>query len=172
MSALQYKSKIKTPGVELGNEVVLTSPTTGRLNLGAKTETNHTRDNDVLTFDNLVNCKIELLENDQVVGTGGGTNTYEMLSWTIERTAYIIPNSNNPTIFYIVLDSVEDALEYQVLSLLDNSKKEIDITHSHITKSLISTGSGYKPAILVVVDQSIYEINKPCTMQVKFTCKQ
>lgn len=82
MSALQYKSKIKTPGVELGNEVVLTSPTTGRLNLGTKTETNHTRDNDVLTFDNLVHCKIELLENDQVVGTGGSTNTTEDLTYT------------------------------------------------------------------------------------------
>lgn len=172
MSALQYKSKIKTPGVELGNEVVLTSPTTGRLNLGAKTETNHTRDNDVLTFDNLVNCKIELLENDQVVGTGGGTNTYEMLSRTIERTASIIPNGNTSTVFYIVLDEVEDAAEYRVLSLLDHGKKEINITYSNITKSLMSTGSGYKPAIFVVVNQDSIEINTPCTMQVKFTCKQ
>lgn len=61
MSALQYKSKIKTPGVELGNNVVLTSPTTGRLNLGAKTETNHTRDNDVLTFDSLLKCVVKLI---------------------------------------------------------------------------------------------------------------
>ena len=77
MSALQYKSKIKTPGVELGNEVVLTSPTTGRLNLGAKTETNHTRDNDVLTFDNLLKCSVEL------VGDGTGTEPSTMENLTI-----------------------------------------------------------------------------------------
>lgn len=75
MSALQYKSKIKTPGVELGNEVVLTSPTTGRLNLGAKTETHHTRDNDVLTFDNLLKCSVELVGN----GTGAKPSTMENL---------------------------------------------------------------------------------------------
>lgn len=75
MSALQYKSKIKTPGVELGNEVVLTSPTTGRLNLGTKTETNHTRDNDVLTFDNLLKCSVELVGD----GTGAKPSTTENL---------------------------------------------------------------------------------------------
>ena len=75
MSALQYKSKIKTPGVELGNEVVLTSPTTGRLNLGAKTETNHTRDNDVLTFNNLLKCTVELVSD----GTGTKPSTTENL---------------------------------------------------------------------------------------------
>lgn len=75
MSALQYKSKIKTPGVELGNEVVLTSPTTGRLNLGAKTETHHTRDNDVLTFDHLLKCSVELVGD----GTGEEPSTVENL---------------------------------------------------------------------------------------------
>ena len=78
MSALQYKSKIKTPGEELGNEVVLTSPTTGRLNLGAKTETNHTRDNDVLTFDNLLKCSVELVSD----GTGAEPSTTEDLTYT------------------------------------------------------------------------------------------
>lgn len=78
MSALQYKSKIKTPGVELGNEVVLTSPTTGRLNLGTKTETNHTRDNDVLTFDNLLKCTVELVGDS----TGAEPSTIEDLTYT------------------------------------------------------------------------------------------
>lgn len=88
MSALQYKSKIKTPGVELGNEVVLTSPTLGRLNLGTKTETNHTRDNDVLTFDNLLKCKVELVG----YGTGEEPSTVETYTLpSISRTTTRIP---------------------------------------------------------------------------------
>lgn len=90
MSALQYKSKIKTPGVELGNEVVLTSPTTGRLNLGAKTETYHTRDNDVLTFDNLLKCSVELVGD----GTGAKPSTVE--TYTLPSTSRTITTISKP----------------------------------------------------------------------------
>lgn len=107
-----------------------------------------------------------------MVGTGGSINTYEMLSWTVEREATTIPNGSTSTAFYIILDEIEDTAEYRVLSLLDHGKSEINITYSHITKQLINVGSGYKLAIFVVVDQDSIEINLPCTMQVKFTCKQ
>lgn len=93
MSALQYKSKIKTPGVELGNEVVLTSPTTGRLNLGTKTETYHTRDNDVLTFNNLLKCSVELVGD----GTGAKPSTTENLIVSEAKSYHptkIVKNTN------------------------------------------------------------------------------
>ena len=110
MSAIKYKSKISTPGVELGNKVVLTSPTAGRLNLGAKTETNHTRDNDVLTFDNLLKCSVELIGD----GEGAEPSTTENLIITQEIILSDPTKSQNGYLWFSTSYPVEKVKEIRL----------------------------------------------------------
>lgn len=131
MSALQYKSKIKTPGVELGNEVVLTSPTTGRLNLGTKTETNHTRDNDVLTFNNLLKCSVELVGD----GTGAEPSTTENLVITKEIILSKPTKSQNNYLWFSTSYPVEKVKELRLnnQSVGPISDYVVSITSDYVT---------------------------------------
>ena len=73
MSALRYKSKIDVPAVVLPNSVELTSPAAKRVAVSGIWDTtateNHTRDNDLVNFGNLVNFTITLADDAAIEGS-------------------------------------------------------------------------------------------------------